>query len=313
MYPNTSAASQDPASPTSIRLADLAGDLLADHEARQQARKSGTPLGPLSGFAELDETLSGCFMPGLHTLSGSPGVGKTALALSIASQCQCPAVFVSCEITPLEVLRRMVSRHTGLFLGRMKNGDPRLSTTELSEKIQATAAASPLLIIVDGTSTAPTPAELCTIAHTARTDPLAGGTPHFLMVIDSVSVWADNQSTFGTVEYDRLNTGIAMLRTIAMEGGYPILGVAEQSKESSKASTKGQGDSLHASAGTRKFEYSSETMIAMQKADESPVTDANGLEWQTVYLNVAKNRHGPTKRLTMRWNGATQAHEEAGF
>ncbi len=109
------ASPKDPAAPERPRaylLSALAEALAADVAHRQQERAAGRPLGPVSGLRRLDSMLCGAFAPGLHILQGTPGVGKTAFALGLALECRCPALFVTCELSPLELLRRMVARVT---------------------------------------------------------------------------------------------------------------------------------------------------------------------------------------------------------
>src|SRR4051794_21962781 len=81
--------------PRLLRLRDLAVDLAADAEARHAARAAGTPLGPVTSLPRLDDRLGAALPPGLHSLHGQPGVGKTAFLLQVAAQCGCPALFVT--------------------------------------------------------------------------------------------------------------------------------------------------------------------------------------------------------------------------
>jgi replicative DNA helicase len=71
-------------------LAGLIRTLLADGATRHAAYQAGQARGPLTGLPALDTLLGGALEPGLHILHGSPGCGKSALALSLAARCGCP-------------------------------------------------------------------------------------------------------------------------------------------------------------------------------------------------------------------------------
>ena len=104
-------------------LADLVADLVADAEAAHVAYLTGRPRGPQTGLAAVDEALGGDMAPGVHVLQAAPGAAKTALALQMAATCGFPALYVSAEMQLLELLRRVTSRVTGTFLGKLKSGE----------------------------------------------------------------------------------------------------------------------------------------------------------------------------------------------
>src|SRR5829696_3798503 len=86
-----------------MRLGDLIGALRDDAAAAYEAKQSGKPRGPITRIPQLDDVLGGALQPGVHVLHASPGAGKTALALQIAATCGFPALFVTCEMAPLEL------------------------------------------------------------------------------------------------------------------------------------------------------------------------------------------------------------------
>src|SRR5262245_6513362 len=112
-----------PELPRLLRLGDLLDDWQADAQAVHDARVNGTPRGPLTGLATLDQQLGGALAPGLHILHGQPGIGKTAFGLQVAASCGCPALYLTLEMSPLELLRRIAARETDTFLGRFRTGE----------------------------------------------------------------------------------------------------------------------------------------------------------------------------------------------
>jgi predicted ATP-dependent serine protease len=283
--------------PRLYTLGLLLPEALAEAEARHAARQAGRPLGPLTGFKTVDAELCGALTPGLHVLHGAPGAGKTALALQIACSCGCPALYLTCEMAPIELMRRVAARVNREYLGRFKTGE---HTRERSLELFTRAADdTPLLAILDATQAPATPADISENADVVRQQ-IGDGNPHLLIVVDSVHSWA--RAGQGDIpEYETLNVGLGKLREISQHLGAAILGIGERNRAS-------QSGGMSATAGTRVFEYGSETLLSLEREKDAK-PDANGdLE---VTLKLEKNRHGvPGKRILMLFHGATQTFRE---
>jgi replicative DNA helicase len=274
-------------------------DLATDAAARRLAKMEGRPLGPVTGFSKLDSMLSGSLMPGLHILHGSPGVGKSALALGIACHAQVPALFVSGELGSVEVLRRLIARHTGTYLGRLKSGE--LSGDHVRDLATKTASAFPLLGLMDATRF---PAPMSHIADGLTSIQESSASklttaPGALIVVDSAHTWSGRAFPEVDDEYKRLAMALDKLEALAQELLVPVLLIAERSKAAMKG---GQG----AAAGHRRFEYAGETVLELD-ADKD---QDDGQGYRPVTLTVSKNRHGSCGFLKLRWHGAMQKHEE---
>ncbi len=284
-----------PALPRLARLGDLLDEFEAEAAALHAARLSGQPRGPQTTFPKLDQELGGVLQPGLHTLHAGSGVGKTALALQIAAGCGFPALFLSCEMSLLELLRRHIARSTGTFLGRLKSGE--LPPAEAAALARKAAAVAPLLALADATQTFAPPSWVRAAAQAVR-----GDAEHLLIVVDSLHSWAEG-APGGASEYESLNAGIAALRGLAHELRCPVLCIAERSRASMTAG------GVSAGAGSRKIEYAGETVIDLSSdADAAP--DPNGETAVTVKL--VKNRHGGIgRKLSFKFHGALQRFREA--
>jgi replicative DNA helicase len=275
--------------PRIARLGDLLGEWEVDAIAAHDALVNGSPRGPATGFPRLDRELGGAFQPGLHYIHGSPGTGKTALSLQIAATCGTPAVFVSCEMSPLELFRRHTARVTGTYLGRLKSGE--LTPADSLALARQAAAAAPYLTLVDATRSFAAPEWLRQVGQVAR-----GEGRHVLIVIDSIHSWAE-ASPIATTEYESLNAGIAGLRGLAHALSAPVLCIAEQNRASMGR------DVLSAGAGSRKIEYGAESVISLT-AEEG----GNVIGQTTVIAKFAKNRHGaPGRSVGLTFNGALQS------
>ena len=292
-------APADAAAPATARImprADVLSALKRDADAANTARATGKPRGPLSGFKALDCELGGAFSVGVHVLHGTPGAGKTAFALQVAAQCQCAALFVTCEMAPAELLRRHTARVSDTFLGRLKSGE--MSADRAETLARSALDAAPLLNFADATREPAPPSFIFEAAQVARRDSPNG---HLLLVIDSLHSWAES-TAIGAPEYEALNLGLMNLRRLSHGLECPVLVVSERNRDAM------QRGGQNAGAGTRKIEYSAETVIDLSRAaDAKP--DGAGEVPITVTLN--KNRHGATgKEMPFKFNGAVQSFKE---
>jgi len=262
------------------------------------AHESGQQRGAVTGIARLDAEISGALAPGIHILHGSPGSGKTAFGLQTAATCGCPALIVTCEMSPIELLRRITARVTGTYLGRFKTGE--LSPEESGRLVREAVATVPHIALLDATQVAVSVERIAQAA--AKVKLLDPTSKHLLIIVDSLHSWADGAAP-SMNEYERLNTAIDALRRVSQHLQCPMLCIAERNRA---AMTSG---GLSAGAGTRKIEYGAETVIDLE-AEKDRTEDAHGNV--QVVLTLAKNRHGtPGKRINLAFHGATQSFKEA--
>ena len=286
-------------------LCDLLEAWAADAQAAHEANLSGTPRGPITGLEKLDRNLGGHLAPGLHILHGEPGTGKTAFALQAAATCGQPALFVTTEMGPLELLRRVTARVTGTYLGRLKSGE--LTPAASLELATKAAAACPALAFFDATRAPVEPWQLDNgppgILEVAEAWRERHGAASVLVVVDSLHTWADGRGSAVATEYESLNAAVDELRRLAALLGGPVLAIAERNRASMGS------DGQSAGAGTRKLEYQADTVLALQREGKEWEADAAG-EYP-VSIKLAKNRNGATgPKVKLRFHGALQSFRE---
>jgi replicative DNA helicase len=285
----------DPGSaPKLHNLAALLPTYESDAETAHAARLSGKPRGPLSGFPTLDQNLGGCFPPGLSFCHGYPGAGKTAFGLQVAAQCQCPALVVTCEMSPVELFRRHTARVTKTYLGRLKSGEipPAASLALAQQAIEA----APGLHFVDATQAPASAPYLLDCAKIVK-----GDAPHLLIVIDSLHAWAESFQT-GAAEYDTLNSAISALRGLSHHLGCTVLAICERNRATM------DGGGLSSGAGTRKIEYGAEVIFDLRRDLNAKPNGGGEVE---IEVRLAKNRHGsPGDGARLLFNGALQCFRE---
>ena len=303
----TEAVTATPATPPDVArllpLGKLAELWAAEAEAARAARLAGRPRGPVTGFPTLDAELGGYLRPGLHFVHGEPGTGKTAWAFQVAAQCGTPAVFVSCELHPLALVRRLVARLTATFQGRLEDGEK--TPDAMLELFARAVDACPQLALVDATR-AHVEAWQADAGEAPGLRELAGywreshGAASVLVVVDSLHTWAAaSPRAMGATEYEYVNAGLAELARLAAELAAPVLVVAERNRMSMR-------DAGQSSAkGSARIEYAAESIVSLNRE-----TDAEG-EWRPdaageyhLYAKLVKNRDGRTgPKVRMRFHG----------
>jgi len=286
----------EPQGPRLLRLGQVLDDALADARAAHEARVSGRLRGPVSGLPSLDREIANAFAPGVHGVHGNAGTGKTAFVLQVAANCGFPALVVTCEMAPAELLRRQAARATQTYLNRFKSGE--MSPQEVEGLYLRACEASPDLALLDATREAATPEHILKCAQATQ-----GDAPQMLVVVDSLQSWAEGMSEgMASGEYEALNHAIKALRNIALTLKCPVLFTSERNRDSMKSG------GLNAGAGTRKIEYGTETVIDLNRAEGEM---QNGAGEVSVTLKLSKNRHGAAGRdIRLLFHGALQRFQE---
>lgn len=280
--------------PRLFRLGDLLGEWESEARAAHEAKTQNIARGPITGFPALDRDLGGVLCPGLHIVHGQPGAGKTAFTLQVATNCGAPCLYVTCEMSPLELLRRHTARATRTFLGRLKSGE--MTPEESLALAKRACAFAPQLAMCDATRAYASPRFLRDAALATK-----GDDPHLLIVVDSLHSWAQGAPT-DAPEYETLNAAISGLGQLSRALHCPILIVCERNRGAMS------GGGLSAGAGTRKIEYCAETVLDLER-DQAKREDAAGEVEVVAKLN--KNRHGGTsKRASLQFHGALQSFRE---
>lgn len=281
--------------PRLARLGDLLSEWEIEAQAAHDAYTNGTPRGPLTGLPKVDRELGGALQKGLTIVHGGAGIGKSAFGVQAAATAGCPALFISCEMSIIELLRRHTARVTSTYLGKLKSGE--LAPGIAVGLARQAAAAAPDLALVDATRAYASVSWITQAAEAIR-----GESPHLLVVVDSAHSWAE-MAPGELAEYERLNLAITALRQLASSLDCSVLAIAERNRASM---TEG---GLSAAAGSRRFEYGSEAVLDLNRKDDTP-PDVQGEV--PVNLTLRKNRNGAAGRsFDLRFHGALQRFREA--
>lgn len=276
-------------SPFVGRISDFEDELYELDRRRYEAHTAGRPLGPnLSSFPTLQSELGGALYPGLHILHGQPGCGKTALALQIAATCQCPALYVTAEMSKRELIVRLMAQVNDIYLGRFRTGE--YDPDQLRKFRQNVSSTSPDLFIADATCR-DFAAEATWIRNMIPV--VRGENEHVLLVIDSVHDWARRIDENTLSEYECLNLSLDALVELGEQLNLPIIGIAQRNRAAMASG------GLSAARGTSGFEYKAWSIWDLASDDDS--SDPTS---RTITLTLSKNRYGsPNRQIPLGFNG----------
>lgn len=290
--------------PRLMLLSDLVTEFVADTEAAQKALESGRPRGPVTGLSRLDETIGGFFSNGLHIIQAAPGAGKSAFSLQVAANCLFPALYLTAEMSILELFRRIIARETETYLGRLKTGE--LGGKEAMRLALETVKKLPDFALLDGTSGYASPQQILDVAESLKE---RAGTPQVLVVIDSIQVWAKtirgvDVDFVGASEYELINASLGSLSALANQLKSPVLAISHRNRVGNRSNDA----SLHSAKGSGEVEYLAESVIDLTRKEEQP--DINGEV--EISLKLLKNRHGvPGLNVPLKFCGRIQKFREA--
>ena len=99
-------------------------------------------IGVPSGFSEVDKLTSGWQPSDLVIIASRPGMGKTALTLSMARNMavakKIPVAFFSLEMSSIQLITRLISSETGLSSEKLRTGDlEKFEWEQLNVKVSA--------------------------------------------------------------------------------------------------------------------------------------------------------------------------------
>lgn len=293
--------------PNPALIGDIGGELLAQEEISREAVRTGKAPGPTTGLATLDNEIGGFMARGLHVLLAAPGAGKTSLALQIAGTCGCPALYVTSEMPRVELLRRIIARTTGTYLGKLRGG--KMSADELRANITQAARACPMLALYDATIATATIADIQTKADALRTRFEAS---HVLIIVDSVTDWAmstANSATTSLTDNDErivAESALNGLKALTAELAGAVLAISHRNRTGQNA--KG-GDKLHAAKGTGRYEYIAESVWDL---DRDTGQEPDTMHRTKAELTILKNRHGSAGiSIDLEFEGRVQRFVEA--
>lgn len=254
----------------------------------------GMITGISTGFKDLDNLTCGFQPSDLIVLAGRPSMGKTALALTIAETVAVkekkPVGIFSLEMAREQLVLRLLCSHARVDAQNLRRGF--LSSKDMVKLVNAASRLSEAPIYIDDMPSS-TNLEL-----RARARNLKAQFDVKLLIIDYLQLM---QATTGRPEnrQQEVSDISRSLKSLARELAVPILVLSQLNREAENRPDRRPRLSDLRESGA--IEQDADVVILMLRPGAYPDLIENNPELANMaFVNVAKQRHGPTgeKKLT---------------
>ncbi|MCR5616464.1 MAG: replicative DNA helicase [Saccharofermentans sp.] len=256
-----------------------------------------------TGFRKLDNMLGGLRPGSLNILAARPGMGKTALAINIASNVAAngtPVAIFSLEMSKEEIGNRLLSSCMDKPVNQILFAH-RMSDNESAQLDAALQKLSDFPIIVDDNSNSnpvTMKSKLTELFSDASTRP-------GLIIIDYLQlITLPNYG--GRSRNEEVSQISRSLKVLAKDFGVPILalsqlsrGAAQRDDHTPQLSDLRESGAIEQDADTVMFIDRPDYYKKKEEGQEA--VDRNADIVEDAYIYLEKNRHGATKRVKVCW------------
>ena len=263
-------------------------DALTDFLVLQDEIQIGVCLFVKTEYKFIDRVLGGGLLnSGFYLLAGRPGMGKTTLGLNIVRKVTkrgLPVLFVSLEMSKEQITQKLLALETGL------------STQELVGKMDAQA--------VDRVTEAATQIHDLPLTLNRKTDATVSDIANMARAVKGLALICVDY--VGLIEpddkrakpYEGVSQVSRDLKRLAMRLNIPILGLAQLNREVTGRSDKRPLISDLRDSG--RLEQDANGIILLHRPDYyDPNYKHDGISPVILEVDIAKNRHGPTGKVTL--------------
>jgi replicative DNA helicase len=282
--------------------------MLAKKKIQELANKDGLS-GISTGFEKLDTLTSGWQPSDLIIIAARPGMGKTALTLSMARNIavikQVPVAFFSLEMSSVQLITRLISAETGLSSEKLRTG--KLADHEWKQLNVKVGDLEKAPLFIDDT-----PA-LSIFDLRAKARRLASQHQIKLIVVDYLQLMtAGNNNKAGNREQE-ISTISRNLKSLAKELNIPVIALSQLSRAvETRGGTKRpqlsdlrESGAIEQDADIVSFIYRPE-YYQIEEWDDEEHTSSIG---QAEFI-VAKHRNGGLDNIRMKFIGQLGKFED---
>lgn len=255
--------------------------------------KADGPSGVPTGLHELDNLLGGLQPGAVYILAARTTIGKTALALSMADyqvRAGIPVGFATLEMSALQLVERLVSMRSDVPVGRMKYGV--LRDGDMGAILSAAGSFTGGLRILDKPGL--TLRGLKAWAHGAVGK---GDRALYVDYLGLLDVSDDDRP-----RWEVMGQVSRTIKNLARELRVPIVALLQLNR---LAAAEGEPE-LHHLRDSGSFEQDADVVLLLHRT-EPKETDGSTMH---AHLRVAKNRGGPTGRVTLLFDRPTTHFED---
>ncbi|MBQ4102761.1 MAG: replicative DNA helicase [Oscillospiraceae bacterium] len=243
-----------------------------------------------TGFGALDKVITGLNPSDLIVLAARPGVGKSSLAVNIAtnmaSRSKKDVVIFNLEMSAEQVVMRILSSESGIDVKRLHGGNIK-SRDEWSSLARAAQTLSGMSLYVDDTPMITVPQMKAKLRKVKNLG---------LVVIDYLGLVQPLTKTESQVQ--RIGEITRHLKIMAKELNVPILVCAQLNRGPEGRPDKRPNLSDLRDSGS--IEQDADVVLFIYRESYH---DKNAEDKSSTELIVAKNRHGETNNIPLFWDG----------
>ena len=295
--------------------------------AQAAFKRDGKTVGVPSGFSDLDLMLGGLHKSDLLVLAGRPSMGKTALATNIAFHVAeaasvatetgktPPAVgFYSLEMSAEQLANRLVAEQTKISSDKIRRGE--LNESQFERLVVASRKLEGLAFFIDDTPALTTSALRTRARRLKRQHGLA------LLVVDYLQLVSGSRNARNESRVQEVSEITRGLKTLAKELDVPVLALSQLSRAVENREDKRpqladlrESGTIEQDADVVMFIYREEYYLERQEPSRRADEDAAKFlerqeQWEDrrskaegrAEIIVAKQRHGPTGRIVLRFH-----------
>lgn len=265
-----------------------------------------------SGFEDLDMVTCGWQPTDLIILAARPSVGKTAFSLTLAGNAadkfreqyqqdksvpQKSVAIFSLEMKDTQLVNRMISKKSNVWLWRLKNG--KLTDEHMDDINKSVNQMSSALIFVDDTPSLQI-TEFRSKARILKRKENVG-----LIIVDYLQLMRANKNN----REQEISMISQELKATAKELDIPIIALSQMSRDIEKTGQKikrePQASDLRESGA---IEQDADMIIFLWKPTDDEMLEDAALK-TTFYAKIAKHRNGALAKFIGKFVGDTQTHE----
>lgn len=239
------------------------------------------------GFPSVDQILGGLMRGGLYICAARPGIGKTAFGLAAADMAakSGKVLLISLEMSAVELTARRVAAVSGIGYNRLLYG--RLNEREQLEMSKASTVLAERSLEINRQPSA-TVAEISLMAQRSKPD---------LLVIDYLGLIRAENSRLS--EYERITQISGDLKRLARRLNLPILCLCQLNREA--VGQAGHRPALNNLRSSGAIEQDADGVLLLHRPNYYAEEHVGPGEAQPFEIEVAKNRHGRTGRVSLDW------------
>lgn len=256
--------------------------------------------GITSGFPELDKVTCGWQDTDLVILAARPGVGKTAFALTLATNAakDSPIGFFSLEMSERQLIHRALSSQSGILLWNLRNG--KMSDVEMKKLYEdGLMPIAKKLIFIDDTANI----KLSELKAKARRMVTRDGVK--MIVIDYMQlITPTNRNQRKDLEIGEISS---QLKGLAKDLKIPIICLSQLSRDVEKRGTLGE-PKLSDLRESGAIEQDADMVIFLWKPSEGDMMENPELV-QYCNMKIEKHRNGTLEKFLAKFIKETQKFE----